>query len=132
MSSCLNFYSFLLYLFSRFSAPLPTHAPEDVQDLTASATEIARSDAVRGPALSTIHDVLHKHNVRVPSSKTVDMNRAENVREAKEWLNEQADVVILHHDFVAAPRISRRATSEYTNSTGLTEEEINDYQVREE
>jgi hypothetical protein len=113
---------------SSFSSSSPLHQT-DVQDLTA-ATEIARSDAMRGPALSSIQDVLLKHNIRVPS-KTVDMNGADNVREAKEWLAEQTEVVILHHDYVAAPRVSRRASSDYTNSTGLTEEEINDYQVRE-
>lgn len=120
-----NLYSLLFF----YGIVYVTLSSAGIQDLT-PATEIARSDAVRGPALSSIHDVLHRHNIKVPS-KTVDMNGADNVRDAKEWLAKQSEVVILHHDFVASPRVSRRAASDYTNSTGLTEEEINDYQVCE-
>lgn len=106
-----------------------TSAPAtDVEDVTV-ATEIARSDAARGPALSNIHSILQKHNIKA-TSKTVDMAGPDSLRVAKEWMSAQTQpVVILHHDYVAAPRVTRRTASEYTNSTGLTEEEINDYQV---
>ena len=92
----------------------------NIEDVT-SATEIARTDAVRGPALSGIHDILHQHNIKVPS-KTVDLSAPDSARVAKEWLSAQTEpVFILHHDYVAAPRVTRRTTSDYTNSTGLTE-----------
>jgi hypothetical protein len=44
----------------------------DVGDLTTS-TEIMHSDAVRGPALSHIKEVLEKNNINA-YFKTVDMN----------------------------------------------------------
>ena len=101
---------------------------KDIEDLT-PATEVARTSAVRGPTLSSVHNALIKHNIRA-TSKTVDLTRGnDNVADVKEWMAQHPDVVLLHHDYVAGPRTSRRTTSEYTNSTGLTEEEINDYQV---
>ena len=101
----------------------------NIEDLT-TATEVARTDAVRGPTLSSIHSALLKHNIRAVASKTVDLTRGDDhVKDAKEWMDKHPDIVVLHHDYVAGPRTSRRTTSEYTNSTGLTEEEINDYQI---
>jgi hypothetical protein len=53
------------------------------------------------------------------------------VEKVKQWIAEQnVPVFILHHDYAGAPIPSgRRMQTGLTNSTGLTEEQISDYQV---
>lgn len=100
--------------------------------LPRSVVPVIRSSAydhnLKAPTLDEVKQILSSHGVEVESKSM--QSSGDRVVELNSYLkNEQRPVIIMHHELPAAHHyILQRALSS-SNSTGLSERDISEYQV---